>query len=490
MQKHSNPESGLFHPRFLLAFFLCSAGVLLAPPSFAQSPNQPNLMPYQLQGWSDKIVVSNVSGTNTDTRLLPADTLYVDWAVLNGGSANINASFTVELYVDDVFRDFWTASPPTNIAGEVRVEDYNLGSLSNGTHTLRIKSNATNSVAESDEADNEYTKTITIGTNDNFVDRTVLTGSSGFMLGSNLGATKEAGEPLHAGNAGGASIWYSWTAPASYVVTFRTNPFPRIPGLPEFDTLLAVYTGNTVNSLDVIASNDDSSPGGGSGLSSVTFNAIAGVTYQIAIDGKNGATGRLELRWLGPGFLVTTTSSPSNGGTTSGDSALPFGFLHTVTATANSGFTFVNWTENGNVVSTLASYTFTVNNNRNLVANFNGPAPTPIITIASSPAVVNEGGSAAFTISASTVNPSQPVTVSYRMISKALNGVDYILSGLFGQITIPAGASSATVTLNVLTDNLKEKNEKVIMALQPGTGYELPKKKRARSANATVTIAR
>jgi hypothetical protein len=41
-----------------------------------------------------------------------------------------------------------------------------------------------------------------------------------------------------------------------------------------------------------------------------------------------------------------------------------------VTATVNSGYTFANWTASGVVVSSSASYTFTLNNNRSLVANF------------------------------------------------------------------------------------------------------------------------
>ena len=41
-----------------------------------------------------------------------------------------------------------------------------------------------------------------------------------------------------------------------------------------------------------------------------------------------------------------------------------------VTATANNNYTFDNWTENGNVVSTNTNYTFTVTGNRTLVANF------------------------------------------------------------------------------------------------------------------------
>src|SRR6185295_13092698 len=58
--------------------------------------------------------------------------------------------------------------------------------------------------------------------NDNLTDATLLTGPSGAVLGSNVGATKEPGEPNHAGAFGGASIWYSWTAPADGTVIFDT----------------------------------------------------------------------------------------------------------------------------------------------------------------------------------------------------------------------------------------------------------------------------
>jgi Divergent InlB B-repeat domain len=41
-----------------------------------------------------------------------------------------------------------------------------------------------------------------------------------------------------------------------------------------------------------------------------------------------------------------------------------------VTATPNSGYTFLHWTENGRVVSTSEGYTFTLNANVTLVADF------------------------------------------------------------------------------------------------------------------------
>jgi hypothetical protein len=58
------------------------------------------------------------------------------------------------------------------------------------------------------------------------------------------------------------------------------------------------------------------------------------------------------------------------GGTVSGSGTYQAGTQHTVTATANSGYTFINWIENGQVVSQAANYSFTVTGNRTLTAVF------------------------------------------------------------------------------------------------------------------------
>ena len=87
-------------------------------------------------------------------------------------------------------------------------------------------------------------------------------------------------------------------------------------------------------------------------------------------------------------YTITVSANPTNGGTVSGAGTFATGSTRTVTATPNTGYNFVNWTENGNVVSTNASYSFTLNYNRNLVANF--ALQTFTITATSEPAV---GGS-------------------------------------------------------------------------------------------------
>ena len=58
----------------------------------------------------------------------------------------------------------------------------------------------------------------------------------------------------------------------------------------------------------------------------------------------------------------------SVGGATS--ASIAKGTSTTAIAVAKDGYMFKNWTVNGNVVSTNASYTFTANENMNLVANF------------------------------------------------------------------------------------------------------------------------
>ena len=68
---------------------------------------------------------------------------------------------------------------------------------------------------------------------------------------------------------------------------------------------------------------------------------------------------------------VTATASPMVGGMVSGSGSYAVGATCTVTATANAGYYFLNWTEeDGTVVSYDATYSFIVDGDRNLVANF------------------------------------------------------------------------------------------------------------------------
>ena len=135
---------------------------------------------------------------------------------------------------------------------------------------------------------------------DSFVSRSSISGASGRETESNAGASKEFGEPNHAGNAGGASLWWSWTAPATGTVTIDTQG-------SDFDTLLAVYTGSSVGALTVVASDDDTI----GRQSEVSFVAQQGVVYHIAVDGYSGAAGSIVLNWSQAASGSETTTTPS-----------------------------------------------------------------------------------------------------------------------------------------------------------------------------------
>ena len=86
----------------------------------------------------------------------------------------------------------------------------------------------------------------------------------------------------------------------------------------------------------------------------------------------------------GPACTITASSSPTAGGTITGDGGYSVGLTATLTAAANLGYEFVNWTEGGAVVSSSPSFSFIATADRTLVANF---TPIYTITTSSSPAV-------------------------------------------------------------------------------------------------------
>ena len=101
-----------------------------------------------------------------------------------------------------------------------------------------------------------------------------------------------------------------------------------------------------------------------------------GLTYKnitnLAISGANLIAG-IENNgiWkIGVFNTITASANPTVGGGILGGGAFIYSQTCTLNANPNNSYTFIYWTENGNIISTATSYTFTVNSSRNLVANF------------------------------------------------------------------------------------------------------------------------
>ncbi|MCW2980103.1 MAG: hypothetical protein JWO14_1830 [Solirubrobacterales bacterium] len=136
-------------------------------------------------------------------------------------------------------------------------------------------------------------------------------GNRGFLTqvqGYNWGATKQPGEPEHAGEPGGASVWFSWVAPETGEAAIGTGV--GVPGV------VAVYTGDAVGSLTPIGSSAES-------LVAVHVPVVGGTNYMIAVDGKgsSGTPGEPEMGSFeltvaeklkpGPGYPLPQVSLPS-----------------------------------------------------------------------------------------------------------------------------------------------------------------------------------
>ncbi|MGI9241636.1 MAG: hypothetical protein ACR2RV_12615 [Verrucomicrobiales bacterium] len=122
--------------------------------------------------------------------------------------------------------------------------------------------------------------------NDQFADRQVLSGSFPITApgGSTTNATAEAGEPDHAtqsdGNVASNSVWYLFEATESGTISVAVVD-------PTFDAVVAIYSGDTLNSLITEGYADRFLDGGETAVA----NVEAGVIYLIAVDGYSSTPG-------------------------------------------------------------------------------------------------------------------------------------------------------------------------------------------------------
>ena len=174
---------------------------------------------------------------------------------------------------------------------------------------------------------------------------------------------------------------YDWSFTTRTVVSLTANP----------------VLGGTVSGAGAFAQGSSvtvvASPLNGYSFANWTDNGVvvsSSSSYQFRMAGNRALVANFTLAPVG-NFVVILSSNPAAGGTNFGSGAYSANALVTVTAAANAGYTFVSWTESGTIVSTSASYQFTITGNRTLVANYRLiPSSQLSVTLSSIPAA---GGS-------------------------------------------------------------------------------------------------
>jgi hypothetical protein len=113
--------------------------------------------------------------------------------------------------------------------------------------------------------------------NDNFANAQTIPSTIPFsVLGTNVGATPESGEPNHFSSTFTGpwrSVWYRWTPPTSGLV--RLQVCPGLSGGPTYAPWIAVYTGTALNALTAVKKSNSCV---------LSLTVTAGTEYRIAID--------------------------------------------------------------------------------------------------------------------------------------------------------------------------------------------------------------
>jgi hypothetical protein len=186
--------------------------------------------------------------------------------------------------------------------------------------------------------------------------------------------------------AAGGYVFTNWTEGVAVVSVTASYSFAAAANR----VLVANFTVDggvrTVATLSIPTAGGTTSGGGTLAAGSIcTVRAVASAGYQFKRWQENGNTVSTSevysftvgaARTLTARFVrvypVTVEASPPQGGTAVVEGTFEDGDKVTVTATANPGYTFLDWKENGTVVSTEAEYQFKANPARHLVATFAG----------------------------------------------------------------------------------------------------------------------
>jgi len=217
------------------------------------------------------------------------------------------------------------------------------------------------------------------------------------------------------------------TVARTYIITLRTEPnntgqlvaFPN-PAKAEQTVMLSQKPANCYNfgswsSPDV----------------TITNNSFTMPAKNVSV------TANYTIRQ----YTVSAAPNNTSYGTVTGSNTYDCGSTATLTAVPNTGYTFEGWYESGSQVSTTATYTFTVSDNRTLEARFSAIPYT--ITVNKNPAV---GGSPTATPNLAYVG--QTVTLTANPDSCYNFSSWTVSAGTLSGNTLTMPAQNVTVTAN------------------------------------------
>jgi hypothetical protein len=276
--------------------------------------------------------------------------------------------------------------------------------------------------------------------NDLFANAQPIKGDTGYVESTNRLATFEPAEPDHGGTST-ASAWFTWTAPADGNMVFWVDSSSW--------TVVQAYVGAKLTGLSP-APGELQEPK----AQRVSFPAVAGTTYRLAVDSRGGGTGVFWLGWLtdqGPpaggaqrDTVATDEDTPltlTPGDLTANDSG-PVSFQNASTDAEGHGT--LTFDDGGNLV-------FTPDANFNGDAHFSysviddaGAETTATVTVQVAP--VNDAPSVTLATAAATIAEGGATTLTATVTDVDGDQLTYSWSATSGVVT--ASDSSATLSVD------------------------------------------
>lgn len=202
---------------------------------------------------------------------------------------------------------------------------------------------------------------------------------------------------------------------------------------PTADTVVKSYTGTVQNPTLTLTTPS------GTAIQGAPFSQTLSTTGGVAPHDYQLETGAF------PAGISISSAGVVSGTTTAAPGSYPV-TLRVTDASTGPG-----------VYYELENYTLTV-------------SPPPSVSISVSPASVSEDGATNLTYTVTrSLNLTSPTTVNITTSGTATSGVDY--TGGVATVVIPAGATTATITINPTVDGTVEADETVILTVAAGTGY-------------------
>lgn len=233
------------------------------------TPPKADLTQATPSGWSSPIVINtSADATQSADAFFENQSYVANFNIMNASPTPVGTTFYVKAYLDDVLLQTFTVNKLSGFAS--KLYSVELGSLTVGSHMVKVVVDATNAVEEESEANNTFTQTFNVaGVDDQFEPNDTIGAS--YNLGSLI---EQQTLSLWAGS-GQNEDWFRFSLPEEGTSAGRAVlTYEHVSELADVDLYLYDATGE-----QIAYSNR------ATGTETISFNGLpAGVYYLRAFN--------------------------------------------------------------------------------------------------------------------------------------------------------------------------------------------------------------